>query len=105
MICQCGTPLSGVSVIRGVVKISTCKCPCGRVHRKMELTGPYDLERIRAEISRIKERHPCYCSPHIHSVVNFLTIKAAFLEVESVRGRQSALWEREFLKRTIGDDY
>lgn len=105
MICQCGATVTGVSVVRGVVRVSTCKCSCGRVHKKVELTVDCSLDRIQEEIRKIKESHPCYCSPHICSVLNFLRVKEALLESSSLSGKQSALWERAFLKRTIGDDY
>mgnify|MGYP001209342628 CR=1 FL=1 len=108
---SCGKRVGGVSVIVGIVRVTTHKCSCcGKVWRDKELTVPFSVPVLESEVSRLKAT-PGTKSPVVRVSIRFLTGKLEHHSLQgldpeaSLRRRRDANWERQFLKSMLGEDY
>lgn len=108
---NCGKSVGGVSLMVGIVKITTFKCKCGRLWRLKSLLTAFSVSVFTGEIERILTRYPGAKPPHVKVALAYLEAKvadhqySALEEEEAKRKRRNDHWEREFLKQALGEDY
>lgn len=109
---QCGGSVGCVSLVVGIVKICTHHCKvCDKVWRHKALTITFSVPDMVTELERLHKRHVAFKPPHVKMAMNYLQVKieshaASKMEKEAgVKRRRLDLWERNFMKDAVGDDY
>lgn len=108
---NCGTKVGGVGLVVGFVKITTFKCQCGRVWRLKGLLCTFQVAAFAQEIDRLHSKHPGAKPVHVRIAIEYLQAKlddhqySALAKEEALRKKKADLWERNFLKEALGDDF
>lgn len=109
---RCGSKVGGVSLIVGFVKVTTCHCKeCGKVWRVKVILAAFSVSSFVGEIERLHAKYPGPKPPEIKSVMVLLQGKvdshaATQLDKEAAtRKRRNDMYDRQFLKEALGEDY
>lgn len=109
---KCGVEVGGMNMVVGFVRIETHRCKtCGKAWRQKVLLVPFCAHAITNEIERLLTKHPGKKPWHVQTALQYLQSKLddhalSKLEKEAAtKKRRLDLWERQFLKGALGDDY
>lgn len=109
---RCGSKVGGVNLVVGIVKVTTCHCKdCGKVWRIKTLLVAFSVSVFVGELERLHAKYPDHRPVVIKSVMTYLQGKvdahmATQLDEEAAkRKRRNDMWERQFLKDALGEDY
>lgn len=108
---KCGKSVGGVGLVVGFVKITTYKCGCGRVWRLKGLLQPFQVAAYAAEIYRLSSKYPGVKPVHVRIAIEYLQVKiddhhrSALDKEEAFRKKKADLWEKQFMKQALGEDY
>lgn len=108
---NCGKAVGGVAMLIGVVKLTTFRCRCGRVWRLKALVASFSVALFSAEVERLEGKYPGFKPPHVKIALGYIQAKLddhSYSSMDAERARKKKwddLWEREFLKQALGEDY
>ena len=109
---KCGHGMKAVSVVLGFVKVDTYHCgKCGRACRHTNIIGSVPRAEVLSYFEKLKEQHAVSLSETHKVVLGHLervlqsTVSGKVTVKKSLNARRHDHWEREFVKKALGDDY
>lgn len=106
---DCGKDVPGVGFIVGSVRVCAFTCKCGRHWRHRKFSGVVTIHDMVSELESLRSRYPGPKSEHVLQAIGFLEYQIEVSrpdkeQVKSLRERRADVWEKRFLRATIGED-
>lgn len=108
---SCGSEVSGLRLVVGVVRITTKVCKCGRSWRERHLLIDFIPGHIEDALLRLQRKYPGHRTPAVNCAIHYLQSKlddhaASKLERDAAtRKRRADFEERQFLKQAMDEVY
>lgn len=108
---KCGKEVSGVGILVGSVRVGTFVCSdCGRHWRSLTFTSPLTVHDMVSELEALLKRFPISRPEYVSRAIDFLQLQIDKIKKDkagpkTLRERRADLWEKQFLKAALGEDF